>query len=78
MLCTDIQYMVCVQHTVVCCMVYATYGSIYICVHHVYDMSYICVCLWYHAMHDIMVCVYIPIWYVCPYLCMHVCILYTR
>ena len=70
MLCTDIQYMVCVQHTVVCCMVYATYGSIYIygtsCVWHVIHMcmSMVSWYAWYHGMcvHTYMVCMSIPMY----------------
>ena len=70
MLCTDIQYMVCVQHTVVCCMVYATYGSIYMCTSCVWHVIHMCMSMvswyaWYHGM-----CTYLYGMYVHTYVCM--------
>ena len=52
------------------------YHSMY--VYYVYIMCMLChtscVCLWYHGMHDIMVCVYIPM-YACVHTIHHVVVL---
>ena len=54
---------------------YTIYG---VYVYYVYIMCMLChtscVCLWYHGMHDIMVCVYIPM-YACVHTIHHVVVL---